>query len=383
MGGSWQDRKETLKAAAMGGADLLGDLERARELAAAPAAPLSSTEQFELHAHEQVIEQSLNAFKEVGAALVAIRDKRLYRAEYDTFEDYFQKRWGLGKSHAYRLMEASDVVARLSPIGDKLPENEAQARELAKLDNVDQVLAWKTIIETAPGGKITAGHVAAVADTLRELRETGALDLAGEVVMSASDAIQAKLTDETYERMQRQKEHIAESQNRKAHVANNSGEYEWYTPTALVEAARRTMGSIDCDPATSAIANTRIQAPVFYSLENSGLDFANTWTGNVWMNPPYALALVEPFIAKLLDQLRDGITTQACVLVNNATETEWFQMMLNRAEAICLLRGRVKFERPTGEAGSPLQGQTIIYFGEREVEFARAFVPYGKIVYVR
>ena len=62
-------------------------------------------------------------------ALKEIRDKRLYRQHYDTFEEYCIRRWELSRPRACELCAASEVVADLSAIADNvlLPESEAQS----------------------------------------------------------------------------------------------------------------------------------------------------------------------------------------------------------------------------------------------------------------
>ena len=132
------------------------------------------------------------------------------------------------------------------------------------------------------------------------------------------------------------KEVVSEVRNR-PHVANNSGNNEWYTPADYIEAAREVMGSIDIDPASNDIAQETVKAAVYYTAETNGLD--KEWRGNVWMNPPYASDLIGKFIDKLVAELPN--IEQAIVLVNNATETEWFNKLIPRASAVCFPRSRV------------------------------------------
>lgn len=162
------------------------------------------------------------------------------------------------------------------------------------------------------------------------------------------------------------------------HVANNSGMNEWYTPSKYIEAARQTMGSIDTDPASCELANKTVNAAQFFDIQNNGL--LRKWSGNVWMNPPYAQPLVADFCAAITKKFEDGEISQACILVNNATETQWFQELLSCASAICFPRSRIRFIDINGNpTGSPLQGQAIIYFGENYELFEKIFKPEGYV----
>ena len=54
----------------------------------------------------------------------------------------------MGRSHAYRLIEAFVVIDNLSPIGDILPRNEAQARPLTNLNMLTQKKVWRDFLKT-------------------------------------------------------------------------------------------------------------------------------------------------------------------------------------------------------------------------------------------
>ena len=167
------------------------------------------------------------------------------------------------------------------------------------------------------------------------------------------------------------------SADKTAHVSNNGGENEWYTPAQFIEAARDVLGGIDLDPATSEIANQTVKAALIFTIDDDGL--SRDWpVGSIWMNPPYAQPLMARFASKFASAIRDG--SSGIVLVNNGTETSWFQEIAAECSAICFPKARIKFLDPDGNAGSPLQGQAIIYAGKLPGEFCAKFSKFGLVV---
>lgn len=219
----------------------------------------------------------------------------------------------------------------------------------------------------------------------------GAVDAPKQTIVQA-----AKPIIEAIERHKEWKAEIAESplvdipepplptkddiQKAKAHVAHNSGENEWYTPAPFIESARAVLGVIDCDPASCELANKTVQASSFFTKESDGL--SRRWFGNVWMNPPYAQPLISQFSEAVSSKYETGEIASAIVLVNNATETAWFQRMLASANAVCFVRSRIKFIDQHGKpSGAPLQGQAILYFGKCVLDFSKEFEKHGKVLF--
>ena len=213
------------------------------------------------------------------------------------------------------------------------------------------------------------GEFAEAVETLGIEREIVAGEIAApkHEIVAAAKALPEQPTQE-------QVAQAVEAVKSRPHVANNSGDNEWYTPKEYIEAARQVLGKIDVDPASNPVANEVVQAATFYTSEDSGLD--KDWNGAVWMNPPYESGLIGQFVEKLCDSYASGTVSKAVVLVNNATETRWFQSLAEQASAVCFPKGRVKFWHPR-KVAVPLQGQAILFLGPNTEEFARAFSQFG------
>lgn len=127
---------------------------------------LDDQEQDHLRVCEQAIAQVQQTLATAGKALTVISMAKLYREKYKTFEAYVIDRWGIKRSHAYRMMEAWPIAVALSPIGDT---NEGQLRELvpvAKRHGVETAAAVYAEIHQRTGGHVTAKRLQCAVRTL-------------------------------------------------------------------------------------------------------------------------------------------------------------------------------------------------------------------------
>jgi phage N-6-adenine-methyltransferase len=165
-------------------------------------------------------------------------------------------------------------------------------------------------------------------------------------------------------------------------TANNyragTGECEWYTPAEYIEMARRVLGTIDLDPASSDLAQETVRARRYFTKRDNGL--VQPWHGRVWCNPPYSQPTIERFVCKLLQEYDLGRVTEAILLTNNQTDVGWFHAAANACAAKCFPRGRIRFLTPSGQTGSPTQGQCVFYFGARVEAFVEEFQTVGFIL---
>jgi hypothetical protein len=123
---------------------------------------LTDHERAELGDQENIIAEGLQSFTSIGAALVRIRDARLYREHYSTFEAYCRERWDFSKSTANRFISAVEVIHNLESAKVKIvPAVESQVRPLTLLKPNQQRRVWAQVVEEAHGNasEITAGLV--------------------------------------------------------------------------------------------------------------------------------------------------------------------------------------------------------------------------------
>lgn len=167
---------------------------------------------------------------------------------------------------------------------------------------------------------------------------------------------------------------LEESDN---HRAQGTGENEWYTPAKYIEAARKVLGTIELDPASSSAAQRTVKADRFFTRKDDGLK--QKWAGRVWLNPPYSQPEIWEFCKKIADEVADGNVSEAILLTHNYTDTAWFHYVENVASAICFTRGRIPFEDQDGGTCAPTQGQAFFYFGEKPERFGEVFREFGFI----
>ena len=114
----------------------------------------------ELANQEARIAAGLTAFQEVGDALLKIKEAKLYRQTYTTWESYLQSRWGMSDSQSMRLISASQICREIAASGVTPPQIESHARELRIVPEGERAKVWQEITTEMPAEQLTAEQIA-------------------------------------------------------------------------------------------------------------------------------------------------------------------------------------------------------------------------------
>jgi hypothetical protein len=136
-------------------------------------AGLSEVERLNFQACEAILALGWQSVLDMGQALAQIRDERLYRDEFGTFEDYCRRKWEYSRRQVDRWISAAQVVARLRPNwSHRLPNNESQLRPLVSLTPEQAESVWKRVTERAVARRISAHLVRRVLKESRLIQDT-------------------------------------------------------------------------------------------------------------------------------------------------------------------------------------------------------------------
>ena len=129
---------------------------------------------------------------------------------------------------------------------------------------------------------------------------------------------------------------------------------EWYTPAYIFEALGERF---DLDVASPPEGPRHVPADAFLC----DLGLISSWSGFVWMNPPFGhQATKMAWLAKFF-QHGNGIA-----LVPDRTSAPWWQQYAPQASAVLFVTPKIKFERPDGTIGAqPGTGAALMSAGER------------------
>jgi ParB family chromosome partitioning protein len=161
------------------------------------------------------------------------------------------------------------------------------------------------------------------------------------------------------------------------HLDRTDGYEPYGTPPECLEAARAVLGTIDLDPASSAIAQQRVQATRYYTEQDDGL--AHEWHGTVWLNPPYGAPMAR-FLAKLRHHHEAGDVPAGIILVSlHAISAGWTAPLFD-ADLLCITDHRLEFIRDDGKPAATPYGSVFGYFGPEPGRFAHHFRQFGYIL---
>lgn len=206
-------------------------------------------------------------------------------------------------------------------------------------------------------------------------------------------------------------------------INQTSGKFEYRTPLYLVAAARRVMGSIDLDVATTEAYNEAIGAAAIFTLPPYEVighmphkgeavpvwkfahlgALAQPWYGRVWMNHPFGGAQApckhgcvraeclgrgwhtathlpgnEAWITKPVKEYESGRVTSATCITFAATSEGWARPLLRFP--VCFLQPRTNYLDAQGnEVKGVTKGSMVAYLGPDVEAFASEYARYGEV----
>ena len=171
-------------------------------------------------------------------------------------------------------------------------------------------------------------------------------------------------------------------------ISDKEKKNENYTSLLFLEPIRKFLGGIDLDAFSNAIAQQTVQASTWWTKKDNAL--TKDWSKfyKKFCNPPFGGD--DPKIAaKCVDKILQYIHIGETVLVmNSSTSAKWFHKCMNACAIYIHPHKRMSFYNPYREIeyakGKKRTGndydQTIFYFGDRPLEFAKALAHLGNAV---
>lgn len=292
-----------------------------------------------------------------GKAFSEIWSSRLFRHYgYRSFRDYVdanQGRLGFSSKTAERCARSYELVQHL-PSGGPMPCSWSHIYPLHKLQIAMVPECWDSILQLAQGDPkaVKPEHVKLMVDRFQGPLSTSHNNtlvnctLSG--IASTSPAVKCS----------------------------------WYTPEYLLKEVRSLFGGeISLDPCSSYEAQQYVRAKAFISAHEDGLDKGNSWSGKVFINPPYGKthgnkSLQGLFLQRAQEEVRLGNVSDCLLLLKCSVGAMWFHDVFSLPH--CFLKERVVFCEETQNLPAPW-GSVIVYIGPNTDRFVHVFGHLGHI----
>jgi hypothetical protein len=118
---------------------------------------ISLTESKRLIHLEKIIKAGEQTFIEVGNALLEIRDAKLYRVDFSTFEEYCTEKWGWSSRRGNQYIQAANVLNSLPETMRTYVPNETATRPLSKVPPPKRAKIIQKVIDS--GQPVTAASI--------------------------------------------------------------------------------------------------------------------------------------------------------------------------------------------------------------------------------